>query len=86
MSMDNGQSFKRFTKNEEQFLSHMWTTLTKKLYPLNKLSVYNGLIEINIREPKCMREINTFYLHADTTLDELWKLIQSMWRVIEQYC
>ena len=86
ISMDHGDTFRRLTKDKARFMRQMWDKLTRELYPLGELSVCKKSLEINILEPKDMQEIHTYYLHADTTLDQLWELVKEMWREIEMNC
>ena len=84
--MDRGKTFKRFTSDEDHFLTRMWTTLTRALYPRAKWSVCGDSLDIHVLEPKCMREIHTVYLSRDTSLEALWELIRAMWKDIERIC
>lgn len=86
ISMDSGKTFKRFTKNKEQFAYYMWITLTRELYPLTEWSLRDETLEIAILEPKCMRQIYKHQLQNNISLDDLWHLIRAMWNVIEQQC
>ena len=86
MSLDHGETFRRYTRNKSQFTTQMWARLTRELYPLSELYVCNKTLEINIREPKDMREILTVFIHRETTLEQLWETIKELWDEIDMNC
>lgn len=84
--MDHGETFKRCVRNKAQFTSQMWIRLTRELYPLSELVVCHKTLEINILDARDRREIHTFFIEEETTLEQLWELIQEAWQEIDLNC
>ena len=82
ISIDGGETYTRLTKNETQFKRLIWDISMRALYPEGVIHTTGDPLSITIREPKQMRDNYTYYVHGSFTINDVWKMINSMWDFI----
>ena len=79
LSIDGGDTYKRFTKDESHFKRMIWDISMKALYPGGVITTYGEPLSLTIREPKEMFVHFTYWVHASSTVEDVWEMINKMW-------